>query len=89
MNRPRIRAGTAAQKQEDLYMNRIDTSKMNAPVHFAPGPIEEHPQDENQGRGQNPRKRSPLDKAFRAAWRAFWRELEVQKRINEMPDPLK
>ena len=63
-------------------MNRIDTSKMNAPVHFAPGPIEEHPQDENQGRG-------PLDKAFRAAWRAFWRELEVQKRINELPDPLK
>lgn len=28
-------------------------------------------------------------KAIRAAWRAFWRELERQRYINNLPDPLK
>lgn len=27
--------------------------------------------------------------AIRAAWRAFWRELERQRYINNLPDPLK
>jgi len=28
-------------------------------------------------------------KAIRAAWRAFWRELDVQRRRNNLLDPLK
>ena len=30
-----------------------------------------------------------ITKAFRAAWRSFWREIEIQRRINNLPDPLK
>jgi hypothetical protein len=30
-----------------------------------------------------------LYKSIRAAWRAFWREWAIQKRINDLPDPLK
>lgn len=28
-------------------------------------------------------------KALKAAWRSFWREIEIQRRINNLPDPLK
>lgn len=30
-----------------------------------------------------------MKKAFKAAWKAFWRELDIQRRINKLPDPLK
>jgi hypothetical protein len=88
MNRPRIRAGTAAQKEHDMNLNKIDTSKM--PPGYGVSFLMENPADENQGRGPaKPAQPSPLGKAFRAAWRAFWRELEIQRRINNLPDPLK
>ena len=28
-------------------------------------------------------------KAIKAAWRAFWRELAIQRRRNNLPDPLR
>jgi len=36
---------------------------------------------------RKPRPPAPLKKAFRAAWRAFWRELKQQQRAARMADP--
>jgi phage terminase small subunit len=37
--------------------------------------------------GRTPRPPSPLKKAIKAAWRAFWRELKQQQRVKRMADP--
>lgn len=30
-----------------------------------------------------------MTKALKAAWRAFWREISIQRRRNNLPDPFK
>lgn len=36
---------------DPLLLHRVDASQLEAQVHVVPGRIEEHPADENQGRG--------------------------------------
>lgn len=36
---------------DPLLLHRVDASQLQAPVRVVPGRIEEHPADENQGRG--------------------------------------
>lgn len=43
--------------------------------------MEHHPLDAPTGAAK-------MKKALRAAWRAFWREIQIQRRINNLPDPL-
>ena len=39
---------------DPLLLHRVDSSQLQAPVHVVNGYAEEHPADENQGRGMDP-----------------------------------